>query len=1047
MMLSKRLRSRGAVLAAVGAVVALSAGLATGLGFITQTAVADGAASIVAAARGDDAVVRVAIRWAGQSAASDTEAARAADDQSAAVRDALERLMPAAGLAPRTSIRSEPLRGAPTEGRSGDARLVLLSDATLLDRVTVVEGTWPSSPDGAALDAAAAEALGIGVGDIIDLPSVDDHPVAVTVSALWRALDPGDAAWAGDPLVVNGVDGSAAGPLVIDETVWRALDTRPIAQWIAALDPARATPAALDQLAAGLPVLAASIGDDPRSRGTGIVVDGGLASTVAEVRAAAAGVEAIIPTVLALIAVAAVTTLLQLQRMLGAVRRDEMTLLRSRGASSRRLAGAAAVEALIVSLPSALVGAAVGAAVGLAARPGSVDRLSTESATALAGAVGALVVPLATAAIAAVITARAARAALRRDTLADSGRTTRAVSATALVLGALAAVVAGNQFLLYRGAVVPTADGGSSVDAVAALAPVLALVTGALLTVMLVEPLARLAARSAAKRDGLLPVLVARPLARSAMLVTAPVLVMTLAVGGLVVTAAVDSTTRSASTAARELALGAPLTVSGAALRGDALATLDASAGALTLAGRDWSAAPVTITPVAVADLEATLVALDRSTLESIVLPAGGAVDAERLGAAIATDPVPALDIPAGAVRIRLADESVRADYWVADARGGVTRVTADDDGAAALRGAGPWRLLALDVQPVGPVDSADAAGGTELDIVLTDLIVTVADGSTARIPIDGSWQPRPEVIDRFGGEVRPRTDARSGFIATVVRPDPGAVRVMPDPITVRFAVTPVVAEQFAADVGDRITVRVPSSSRRVEGELAAIVPAIPGAVTVAAVAVDLVASVQRQLAETPNPPTASAVWIAPAERATVELSVLRDAADELREIAPRGSTVAAAADTRSGALADGVRALLWTAAVGALLLAIATVATVSRAVAGTREVDVVVLRAIGAGRRAQGRARALELGGMLVIAVAAGITIGAAVSSVLVGDLARSLLVDSPAALTVVVRVDPAIAVAVLVTLTLVVAALALDAGRRAARMVGSLSAREVLR
>ena len=109
MMLRKRLRSRSAILAAVAGVVAVSAGLGAGLGIIAQTAVADGAGAIIAAARGDDAVVRVAIRWTGQAAANDAEAAAAADDQDAAVREALRGLTPRAELVPAVSIRSEPL--------------------------------------------------------------------------------------------------------------------------------------------------------------------------------------------------------------------------------------------------------------------------------------------------------------------------------------------------------------------------------------------------------------------------------------------------------------------------------------------------------------------------------------------------------------------------------------------------------------------------------------------------------------------------------------------------------------------------------------------------------------------------------------------------------------------------------------------------------------------------------------------------------------------------------------------------------------------------
>ncbi len=1038
MMLRKRLRSRGSLLIAVAGVVAVSAGLGSGLGIIAQATVTDGASAIISAARGDAAVIRVAIRWAGQGGESEAQAARAASEQDAAVRDALETLMPRAGFAPLPSIRSEPL-----EAGSVTDELVLLSDERLLDRVETVGGTWPTGVDEAALIATAAEALGLRVGDRVTLPGAGGEPVEVTVTALWSPLDSRDPAWAGDPLVERGVDGSTAGPLVIDGGLWRSLATRPIAQWVAVLDPGSATPDALDELGDGLALLAQTIDDDPRSQGTGIVVDGGLDRTVAEVQRAAAGVGAIIPIALALVVVAALTTLLELQRLLTTVRRDETTLLRSRGASPRRLSSNAAVEALIIALPSAVAGAVIGATIALVVRPGGLERGFADLAPLLfSTGAWALAVTLVTVALAVVITARSARSALRRDTLVDSGRATRAVSATALVLSLIAAGVALSQFVLYRGPVVPTADQGASVDLVAALAPVLVLLAGALLAVVLIEPLARLVARSAARSDRLTPVLVARPLARSAALVTAPVLLMALAVGGLVVAATVDSTTRSSAVSARELVLGAPLTVTGGVLDLEARAALGAGAGPLDLAGRPWTAAPVAISELSIADAPGTLVAIDASALAPIVATAGGAVEPERLADAIASGPLASLEVVATAASIRLADDGVRADFWVADARGGVTRIESDADGVASLPDAGgPWRVLALDVDVVAESSSA------QLDVVLTGIVVTDRDGVESRVAFGEVWNARPDVIPRFGGEVLARSDGRSGFTATVVRRAPGAVRVMPDPVELRLGVTAAVADRFGAVIGDTITVTVAGSSRRIDGVMTDIVRAVPGASSAAAVAVDLVAAVQSQLVASANPETVTAVWLAPADGASIDsVSTLR-AADELRPLAPRGSTVDAAVETRVGALAEGARIALWTAAFGTLLLAIATAAVVSRAIGGVREIDVVVQRAVGVGARRQALARALELACVLAAATVAGLGIGGAVAALLVGDLARAVLVDAPPALAVAATIAPALAGALVGAMLLAITGLALIAGRRAARQARTLSAREVLR
>lgn len=1010
MMLVHRMRSRGRLLIGVAGVVALSAGLGSGLGGLTQGTVIDGAGSIISAAPGEGSVARVAIRWAGQGGASESEAARAAADQDAAVREALESLMPSAALAPQSSIRSEPLDVAEVA-----EDVVLVSDERLVDRVEIVEGTWPATRQESALHRAAADALELGIGDPVTLPGAGDEPIVVTITALWLPLDSGDPAWAGDPLVETGAVASAAGPLVINEAIWRELSTRPIAQWVSALDPRRASPAALDEIEAGLPVLARVIDDDPRSQGTGIVVDGGLASTVAEVRRAAAGVEAVLPVALALVGVAALTTLFELQRLLTAVRREETTLLRSRGASPRRLASNSAVEALLVALPSAVVGSVAGTAIALSARPGSLERVVADPVPLVLSTSGwALAVTLVVLLLAVVITARSARSALRRDTLLDSGRQSRGVSAAALVLSLLAAGVAVSQFLLYGGPVVPTADGGTAVDPIAALTPVLVLVAGALLIVILVEPLARILARAVAIGDRLTPVLVARPLARSTAIVTAPVLLIALTVGGLVIAATVDSTTRSSERAARELTFGAELVVTGGALDADARAAIGATGTPVTLAGTAWSGAPVSIAELSGDDEPGTLVAVDPTALTEVGATASGAVDLERLAAAIRASPLPVIEIVATATTIRLEGDDARAAFWLADARGGVTQVGPDDGGVVALpEVGGPWRVLAIDVEPT--------TSERDLDAVPPAIIATDAEGAESVITVDEQWDARPSARE--------------------------AVRFMPDPAALRLAVTPAAAERVGAQVGDSMTVAIAGSGREIVGVVTDIVPAVPGAVSVVAVAVDLAAVAQSQLAVAERPLPVSGVWLAPVDGSRLDAATLREVVDDVRGLIPGATSVDVVADAPTGALAEGARIALWAAALGALVLAVVASAIVSRAIGGVREVDVVVLRAIGVGVGVQARARAGEIAAVLTAATAGGLLVGIGAALLLVGDLARALIVDVPPALVVGAVVEPALALAVVTLMLVAIIAVSIGAGRHAARQARSLSAREVLR
>lgn len=1057
-----RLRHRAGLALAVAAAVATSSGLIAASVTLASTTVADGSRATLLAARDAEPVVRVAIRWAG------TEGAAPAAEQDAAVRDALQQLVPLAGLEPAVSIRSEPL-----ETVDGDP-VILLSDEGLRERTTIVDGTWPADPQEVALQVLAAEALGLALGDVIALPAADDTAISLTVTALWEPLDARDSVWAGDPLVDRGTDGRALGPVVIDPALWASLDTRPIAQWTAVLAPDRATPAALDELASGLPELAATIDADDRSRGTGVVVDGGLAATVDALRRAAAGVTALLPAAVGIVVVAAGLTLIELQRLLVAVRRDETVLLRSRGASPRRLTAQAAGEAAVIALPAATLGGLVGTALPLllaaSAPPSAAVVTAIIAGCALAVGVGTVLIAL-------VVAGSDARSALRRDTLTDSGRRPAAVAAALLVLVMIAAVVTTGRFLLARGPLLPTAgeragaasSGAAGVDLVAALAPVVLLVAGGLVAVAVAPALARGLVRATGERPGLVGALVARPLARTTAMLTTPVLLMAITVGAMVLAGAVDATTRTSERAARELALGAPLVVAGPALGIDVRAELGAAGGSVDLAGRSWTGGPAVVADLTLADAPATLVLIDPEVLRRTAATGAGGPTVEAIAAALAAEvaegadaaadndsaaeniELPVVALPETAVSIRLAapgedvdagaaaDAAIPGAFWLADLRGGVSRVVTGEDGVALLPAAGgPWRVLALDV--------AARAEGRTLDVHLAGIVAIDADAREQLLPFAETWLPRPGVLPAFAGDAGPRDDGASGFVATVDRVDPGAVRVMPDPMTPALVVTPAAAERVGAEVGDTLTARAAGSGRQFTGTVTLITPLIPGAATSAAVAVDAVTAAQAQLAAAAAPLPPSALWLAP-DTTTPDAATLTAAAEQLRDRVPLGATIDTVAAAPAATLAAGARTLVALAALGSFALALLAIGIVVRAVGRAREIDVVVLRAVGIGVRGQGRARTLEAGIVLGGAALAGAALGGGVAALLVGDLARALLVDPPPALVVPPSIDPSGAALLGGLVVLGVGILTLSAGRLAARQVRRLSAREVLR
>ncbi|MDX5398536.1 MAG: hypothetical protein LPK92_02255, partial [Actinomycetes bacterium] len=96
------------------------------------------------------------------------------------------------------AVRSFPLRLTGT-----DARLVLLVDESIADRAVMVDGDWPTGPGETALHADAATALGVGLGDSLEV-AVEDTAVQLTLVGTWRPTDHPN--WGAEPLAASGND-------------------------------------------------------------------------------------------------------------------------------------------------------------------------------------------------------------------------------------------------------------------------------------------------------------------------------------------------------------------------------------------------------------------------------------------------------------------------------------------------------------------------------------------------------------------------------------------------------------------------------------------------------------------------------------------------------------------------------------------------------------------------------------------------------------------------------------------------------------------------
>jgi hypothetical protein len=154
------------------------------------------------------------------------------------------------------------------------------------DHATLVGGRWAApgaSPLEATLSEAAAAALGVRTGDRLSLASrlTPSRTVDVAITGTW-GLDPADAYWLADPLVLAGSEESGRfttrGPLVVAEAdLVEGLAESLDAQWRAIPDVAGFRPDTLD---AGAPTSPASRAGQRGAAGLEPGVGGGQAAHI-----------------------------------------------------------------------------------------------------------------------------------------------------------------------------------------------------------------------------------------------------------------------------------------------------------------------------------------------------------------------------------------------------------------------------------------------------------------------------------------------------------------------------------------------------------------------------------------------------------------------------------------------------------------------------------------------------------------------------------------------------------------------------------------------
>ncbi|HXV70425.1 MAG TPA: ABC transporter permease [Acidimicrobiia bacterium] len=237
------------------------------------------------------------------------------------------------------------------------------------ERARLVEGRWPESESGiteVAVPNVTAEAMGIGIGDTVDVANRLDKTIAATVEivGVFAITNPEDAYWLDRELIGSGaiVSGSfrTFGPLVVDReallanlaparvtATWRALpdfDQLSVAE-VALLR--EATSRTADRLDLELPDV---LGD--RSGATsGFTVVTELPTLLAEVDNSLTVTRSSVLALLFQLAILAGYALVLAAGLLSDTRNTETALVRSRGSSPRQMVTTALFESLLIAVP------------------------------------------------------------------------------------------------------------------------------------------------------------------------------------------------------------------------------------------------------------------------------------------------------------------------------------------------------------------------------------------------------------------------------------------------------------------------------------------------------------------------------------------------------------------------------------------------------------------------------------------------------------------------------------------------------------------------
>jgi hypothetical protein len=942
---AKRLRKRAALFAALAGVSLVVSGLGVGLnGFIANAETA-GVRDELASRAGADLSLEASLALDAQPA-----------EQDAQMRALIARQLPASMTVTRMVTSKLPVRN------SDERPLVLFSIADLASVATLVDGAWPTSPAEVAVHADAAAALGVHVGSPMQL-----GPVTVTVAATWRPIDPLAGRWVADPLVANGMDGNDIGPVVIDESVWSELTASPRVRWAITADRTAIGPDDLERIQTNWESLPDTIRAEDTVFDVSFERRGRLAAVAGEILSRIEALRAVVPVAMLTIGAIALLTVIELARLLATVRGTENRLFWARGSTARDLATGVAGETALVTLPAAAGGVAL-ASGALIAVLGDTDA----AARVPEWTWGA---PLLVAAVITAVTAAttwiAGRALENRDPSARSTRPRQLVGVGALVLVVLAAALSTWQLLLYGSPITLSATGHAQIDPVAVASPALLLVGTVLVALAGLTALAPAIQRRTERARGILAVLVSRTMLRRLRLTVIPLVLCALVGGQFLIAASYSATWDSSFTQSRELRTGSTLSLSGGRLDEAVIEHASAVPGVTAVA-------PIIVQNTLIGTQQASLVAATPAAVRSLAAQGNGLVDAALIADAMTAAPVGSpitADLLSFDITLTGFVEPPVIDALLSDEVGGLhtVRLQAEQDDAPFTGEAhAGWTLIGFDVDapdasPAEELRSIEITGGT-IDLVLP----------WSAFALGGyTWE-----LQRLGSSPGSSVgfELNTGGVTRIVA---GASS---EPIV------PVVVSQLFADgagvrVGDTLPIVVDSQQDTVIAQVAAIVPAVPGAEREFAALIDLATLRRVELRLFTSHPLATQAWVGSANpNATAE---------SLRTQLPARVIVTSLDNDQARSILGSAAVALWIGAVGAAVLAVLALVTVVEAQLGSRRGEVMLLRTLGVDAATTSRARRHELGIAAVAGLVVGLIAGTVVTVLTVPALAGAAVPD----------------------------------------------------